>query len=98
MVAHDGGFYAPIDRIAVNNNVSGFHGVWLSEPPPKGEPTTIGNPPRGDAGPDPVTPYATTYPIGFILWNGHQYNLSEDGKTQTRGYRGRSLHRGGSHR
>jgi hypothetical protein len=80
-----GGFYAPFDRIAVNNNVSGFHGVWLTEPPPKGEPTTIGNPPRGDAGADPVTPYATTYPIGFILWNGHQYNLSADGKTLTRG-------------
>jgi hypothetical protein len=80
-----GGFYAPFDRIAVNNNVSGYHGVWLNEPPPNGAPTTVGNPPRMDAGAEPVTPYATIYPVGFILWNGHQYNLSADGKSMARG-------------
>ncbi|MEO8796818.1 MAG: L,D-transpeptidase, partial [Polyangiaceae bacterium] len=79
------GYFAPFDRIVVNTNVSDFHGVWLNEPPPAGAPTTIGNPPRGDAGPEPITPYATTYPVGFILWNGHQYTLAEDGKRMTRG-------------
>ena len=79
------GFFAPFDRVVENKNVSDFHGVWLDQPPPAGAPTTIGNPPRGDAGAEPITPYATTFPVGFILWNGHQYTLSEDGTHMTRG-------------
>jgi len=81
-----GGDIAPYDRIYVNKSVSDFHGVWLNDAAHPTVPTTAGNPPSGDAGAEaPPIAIATHLPLGFILWSGHKYTLSEDKKKAIRG-------------
>ncbi len=78
------GFVAPYTRIFVNKSVSDFHGVWLTGALPDGAPTTPGNPPAADAG-APLVKIADALPVGFVLWRGKKYTLSDDKKSVTAG-------------
>jgi hypothetical protein len=79
------GYIVPMDRIYLAKPLTDFHGVWLSAPPPN-LPTVPGNPPAQDAGvEEPAIKFPTKLPVGFILWHGHKYTPSEDGKKMVRG-------------
>lgn len=80
------GHIVPMDRIYLAKPLTDFHGVWLNAPPPN-LPTLPGNPPAADAGVDdiPAVKIPTKLPVGFILWHGHKYTPSDDGKKMVRG-------------
>ncbi|MEO6419659.1 MAG: L,D-transpeptidase [Polyangiaceae bacterium] len=79
------GDIVPMDRIYLAKPLTDFHGVWLTTPPPN-LPTVPGNPPAQDAGvAEPAIKLPTKLPVGFILWHGHKYTPSEDGKKMVKG-------------
>jgi lipoprotein-anchoring transpeptidase ErfK/SrfK len=85
------GFLAPFDRIFVNRSISEFHGVWMKEVTPAdlgvATPAAPGNPPQSDAGVGvpPLVKLPTHLPIGFVLWRGKKFSMSEDKKKATAG-------------
>jgi lipoprotein-anchoring transpeptidase ErfK/SrfK len=85
------GFLAPYERIFVNRQVSDFHGVWMKEVTPAdlgvATPAAPGNPPMSDAGATPpvVSKIPTHLPMGFMLWRGKKFTMSDDKKQATAG-------------